>query len=149
MIFYPSVQSPFMVIHLRPILSQNALLWNLWLKHSTVYLSTHLLACSPVHSATLITIYISYLFTASPLLYLVLSPFSLNSKISWPNLLDSLAPKNSLLWIVSAGPSHCSEILLLFCRQLTLQNFLHKTYRSTLILAFFLSIQWNMSSSFT
>lgn len=89
-----------MVIHLRPILSQNALLWNLWLKHSTVYLSTHLLACSPVHSATLITIYISYLFTASPLLYLVLSPFSLNSKISRPNLLDSLAP---LLFITLTG----------------------------------------------
>lgn len=155
--------------------------------------SSDTLHCLPIHSSsslfaqstTLITIFTClYLFTTSPLLTLVLSPFSLCSKISWSNLLNNRIPlllitlawqhltltvfnyplssclcwdcegccrkrdiqkigsiENS--WLPTSTGSQCWAFIqlnncTLFSRQLALQSFLHKTYRSSPILAFFL-----------
>lgn len=61
--------------------------------------SSDTLHCLPIHSSsslfahsTTLIFTCLYLFTTSPLLTLVLSPFSLCSKISWSNLLNNLIP---------------------------------------------------------
>lgn len=68
--------------------------------------SSDKLHCLPVHSSfSLLACSLNYShhylylipFLCQSLLYLVLSSFSLNSKISWPNLLNSLAPLSFIM----------------------------------------------------